>query len=76
MDGGKRTLLSVAHLHKVRGRFGFGSLERCVSPGGPESCAILDVAALTDTDAKKKIERLCGARTRNLFAVLIFNEFV
>ena len=47
-----------------------------MSPGGPESCAILDVAALTDTDAKKKIERLCGARTRNLSAVLIFNEFV
>lgn len=76
MDGGKRSLLSVGHLHQLRSGFAFTSLERCVSPGGPEGCAILDVAALTDTDAKKKIERLCGARNRNLFAVLIFNEFV
>lgn len=60
----------------TKSRFGFASLERCVSAGGPESCTILDVAALTDTDAKKKIERLCGARNRNLSGVFIFNEFV
>ena len=72
MDSGKRSLPIVAHLHQLRSGFGFASLERCVSGGGPQSCTMLDVAALTDTDAKKQIERLCGVRNR----ILVCNAFL